>query len=164
MKSNDQGFCMNPDNPFEEILNQINDLLQIVADNAEKPLKNELPPDLDSKLSKLEKQVEEFRRISNSYISKLGVTNEDMEAYLKKVAQSSNKKTQKITERTRQLTEEIEKKKEILEKQKHPQTLHEHAQVEDISLSEKKQLQNKSPQARKSLFKRIGGNKKWRPL
>lgn len=152
---------MDENNPFEDVFHQINDLLQMIADNADKPLKHKIPMDIEAKIGKLERQVEEFKKASKAYISQLGITDEDMNEYLKKVAQASSKNTRKIFERTEKLKEQIEKKKAFLEGQSKQET---RAPTEDISISEQKHLEKRTPTARKSLFKRIGGNNKWRPL
>lgn len=154
---------MDQSNPFEDLFHQINDLLQIIADKADKPLKGPIPKDIEAKLSKLERQVEDFRRAGKAYIAQLGVTEEDMKAYIEKVGENAARGSKRIYERTEKLKEQIEQKKAFIEKQPKSETKVE-APVEDISISEKKHLEKKSPTTRKNLFKRIGGNTKWRPL
>lgn len=156
---------MDKNHPFEDLFHQINDLLQVVADKADKPLSGPLPADIDDKLSKLERQVEEFRQASKAYISQLGISDEDMQAYLEKVAYSASKSNKRIFERTDRLKLEIEQKKAFLEtKGKGDKAPEARPPEESLSISEQKNLGAKSPNARKNLFKRIGGNTKWRPL
>lgn len=151
---------MNQNFPYEDIIHEINDLLQIIADNADKPLKREIPPDIEAKLAKLEKDVEAFNLISKGYIAQLGITDDDLKAYILKAGAAPKKqRLTKTLERTEQLKVEIEKKKEILE------TLpKEEIRQPEISISQNKELDKKSPTTRKGLFKRVGGNKKWRPI
>lgn len=156
---------MDKDNPFEDALHQINELLQIIADNADKPLKEAVPMDIEAKIGKLERSVEEFKKASKAYIASLGVSDEDMEEYIKKVGQAAGKGDKKILERTEKLKSLIDQKKEFLkDNQTDKSKPEERAPQEDISISEQKHLEKRSPTARKSLFKRIGGNNKWRPL
>lgn len=154
---------MNSQNPFDDLMHQINDLLQIVAEKADKPIEGEIPADIEEKLRGLEKQVENFKRQSKAYISSLNVSEEDMEAYKKNLGRASVEKQNEVNQRTENLKGVIEQKKALLEKMSGEQDLSVQAISEDISLSEKKDI-NKNPSRRKGLFKRAGGNKDWRPL
>lgn len=153
-------MLMNPDHPFEELMHQINDMLQFVADNADKPLKEPLPKDIEAKIGNLERQVAAFRKANRAHIAQMGISDEDMDACLKQTPSATIQSLNKIQERTEKLTQEIEKKKAILEG-RHEKTSS--APPENISISEEKDL-SKSPTTRKNLFKRVGGKKNWRPL
>jgi hypothetical protein len=143
-------------------MHKINELLQLIADNVDKPLKNEPPIDLEAKLRNLERQMEKFKKGCDAYIAQLGITKEDMQAYMEHAGKAAaNNSSREALEKTKRLKEQIEKKKTIIEKFSKPDI---RASAQDISVSEQKNLANKSPTVRKGLFKRVGGNKNWRPL
>lgn len=152
---------MNPHQSFEELMHQVNDLLQLVADNIDKPLNAKLPNDIESKLGALERQVETFRRMGKAYMAQLGVTDEDVEAILRQTEEGPGKENKKINDRTIQLKKEIECKMALLET---VGSVEVRAPTQDISISEQKQQKSQSSTVRKNLFKRVGGNKNWRPL
>jgi len=146
---------MNENNPIEDLLHQINDLLQIVADKSDKPLSEEIPRDIDSKLTRLEKQMEVFRKATKAEMAQLGISDEEMENLIQRNVRLSSVQTE-ILNRTEKLKAEVEEKKKFLESLPQPEA---QAPLDDFSMSEKK-----ASSSRKSLFKRIGGNKNWRPL
>lgn len=146
---------------FDELFKQINDLLKTIADSADKPLKEKPPMDIEARIGKLERLVEEFKQNSRRYIAQLGITEEDKAAYFAKAAnQRQLSQTNEILKETELLQAEIEKKKKFIEENSKQEV---RAVSEDISLSEKL-LDKKNPNTRKNLFKRVGGNKNWRPL
>lgn len=146
--------------PFESIFKQINDLLQVLADNADRPLKNEIPPEIETRLSQLEKEMEAFQQLGKATVAKLGVSNEEMEEYLKKGGLAISEQQRRIFERTDQLKRDIEMKKEFLMRLPENKGIKE-SQRSEIFMTIP-EIQSKG--SRKNRFKRLGGNANWRPL
>lgn len=158
----------NPDFRFEELFSELVNLLQFLVDNAQKPLKGEIPPDIESKLTQLENKVEAFKSISELVMAQMGLTPKELQELLIKSASSRTIHEKKLMEKAEQLKVEVEKRREFLSKVDRPKLSKSHdqtaiASIPQKSLSEKKDLA-KNPNARKSLFKRMGGDKNWRPL
>jgi GT2 family glycosyltransferase len=150
------------DPKFEEMMNQVNDMLQLIADKMDKPLKEPLSPDLEAQIGAIERQVAAFRKASRAEIANMGISDEDMEALLSKESPREAANLKKIQERTEHLKSVIESKKEFLEGLEKKTSF---AAPQDRSISEEKRDENKaSPHARKNLFSRVGGKKNWRPL
>lgn len=144
-----------PENPFEKMLEQFYQLLELIEETKTKKVADEFPPDIEESLDALEKGVELFRKINETAISEAGITSEDLK---KMIISPAKAKTREVVileraKKLRQIVQEIEQR---------------HAVEYQIAKRKekvygKKQDAKSMAKARKKKFKRLGGDD-WVPL
>lgn len=155
---------IDPSRQLERLLEEVVDLLQFTVENADKPIKpGRLPRDIFAKIEKLESQVQTFCDLNDSLIAKF---NKDTSFYIdpnpstEEKMENLTKQEQRVIERTKMLTKLIEEKKEFLRSWEEQFKDKGESPVEPPKIED-----TKNPIiSRKKQFKRVGGNKNWKPL
>jgi len=136
--------------PFEQLLDQITDLLALTEENKRKVSSGKLDPAIQDKLDQVEKDVELFHKITQNAIKKSGINQEVLDQNIGNPPDNLPSKERKILERAQKLKKELESeerkwaiKKSIVKRQE----------------KKAKTIGKK----RKKKFKRLGGEG-WMPL
>lgn len=140
-------------NPYENVFNQIADILKIIESNEGKKFESELPADIHKRLDEIENHILILKEISDKAFVQAGTSDAEVKKMIAEAAsESSRPQVKRLFQMAERLKSEIEKK-EI-----------------NYSVSEdrrKKKLaptdQKKTSQQRKKKFKRLGGDN-WMPL
>lgn len=143
--------------PHEKLLDQIAQILQYAYDNAHKPIPSEKEFQLAAQLDELEKQVMEFKKISDKILEGSGLTDYVFET-MKGEEKSSilNESERALLKRAEFLKDEAQAAAADLQKAAKD------AQAESKNLTEKKKP--KKSASRKGKFRSFGGVKNWKPL
>lgn len=145
--------------PHEKIFDQIAELLQFAYDNANKPINHEKIPEIETKLDALEKQVEEFKKISDKILEGSGLTDYAFETM------KGDKNSSILSDIERSLLDRAEfLKNEAKAASKDLQAAASEAQMTGKNLSGQPKEKRKSAQSRKNKFRSFGGVKNWKPL
>lgn len=102
----------NPERNFEQLFEEITDLLQFAIENVDHPIKREPPKDLLSTLDQLEKDVQTFCERNDRFIA---LSIDKGEA--RKDTAHLTKNEQRLLQRAEKLSEEAQEKIKLLENQ-----------------------------------------------
>jgi len=138
-------------NPFEDIFEQISDLLSLAQENEGKALSDEkLPEGLEEQLDELEKGVELFRKITDEAVKRSGIDEEMVDKTIHRPSTELGRSDKKILEKAKKLKGELENiEREFARK------------TQAVKLHKKKA--KTAGKKRKKKFKRLGGQG-WMPL
>lgn len=149
---------MNENHPFEDMFDQIAELLKFVQDNASKVMdESDLPKGIEEKLSKLEKNVEKFKRMSDELVAQSGVPKQEMKSIMDLSSTELSVDEKRMLEKANQLKAQVE----------------EAGAKFALAAEEGRQggaalpvvpIKKKFGKKRRKKFKRFGGNDKWKPL
>ncbi|MCE5316322.1 MAG: hypothetical protein LLG04_03035 [Parachlamydia sp.] len=143
--------------PHEKLLDQIAQILQFAYDNANKPIPSEKEFLLAAQLDDLEKQVMEFKKVSDKILEGSGLTDYVYETM------KEEKKSSILSENERALLERAEfLKSEAQAASQDLQQAAREAKEENKQLTDKKKT--KKGGSRKGKFRSFGGVKNWKPL
>lgn len=143
--------------PHEKLLDQIAQILQFAYDNADKPIPREKELQLAAQVDELEKQVLEFKKISEKILEGSGLTDYVFETM------KGDKKSSILNETERALLERAEfLKGEAAAASSDLLKAATEAKAENKQLAGKKKT--KKGASRKSKFRSFGGTKNWKPL
>lgn len=138
-------------NQFEDILEQIADLLSMAHEKGGKALSEEkLDENIEEQLEELEKGVEAFRQITDEALKRSGIDEEMVRATIQNPGQDLGRKDKKILEKANKLKRELEK----IER--------EFAKKSQLAKTQKKKAKT-AGKKRKKKFKKLGGEG-WLPL
>lgn len=138
-------------NPFEDIFEQISDLLSLTQEKEELGLsEKKLPEGIEEQLDELEKGVELFRKITDEAVKRSGVDEELVQKTIHNPTQELERSDKKILDKAKMLRGELENIEREFARKTHA-----------VKLQKKK---NKTAgKKRKKKFKRLGGQG-WMPL
>lgn len=146
--------------PHEKVLDKIAELLKLAYDNAHKPIATEKAKLLEVQLDALEKEVEEFKKISDTILEGSGLT----DYVYQTIKEDKNSSILTDTERKLLARAEFLKEEALLAAQDLTKAAHvAKAEGKDL-VAKKKEKKEKSPQSRKGKFRSFGGVKNWKPL
>lgn len=153
-------------NPFEQIFDQVVNILELAVSKADQPPRERVPSDLYNRLNKLERDVDLFCKMNRDIIIK--TRKEAMQRSssdnLPEV-QPMTKEEEKIIKRAQKLLQDAEKKRLEMERArnelKNPEIRKESAPKSQKTLDDEEKA---AAQERRKKFKRVGANKKWKPL
>lgn len=140
---------MEPD-PFDPLLDQISELLEIASENKGEAIKGKVDKDLLGQLDFLEMKVQFFKNVTDQALKMSGISEEDLEKNIDQSATNPNSKTQRMIARAGQLKSQLES----LEKQ--------YEMRARVAKMQKKQVKA-TGKKRKKKFKKLGGQG-WIPL
>ena len=140
-------------NPFEELMEQLADLLVTLNENQGKILDDkEMPTDIDKQLEELENDINLFVKITDEALKKSGVTEDELIRKIGDPSELRNRRDKRLVERAAILKAELQQMERNLS-----------GYVRGIKMGKKKF--GKKGRKRKSKFKRLGGDDKgWMPL
>lgn len=139
--------------PHDRVLEKIQQLLQFTYDHANEPIATEKLKEIEGQLSELEKQIGEFKKLSDKIIEGSGLTD-----YLYETIRSDKDSpilTMKDRERLDwgdQLKKEAQNASKDLQK------------AAKEAGQKKKAKKEKSSKSRKGKFRSFGSSKNWKPL
>lgn len=137
--------------PFEQILDQITDLLALTEENKEKTFSEALGDDLKDKLEKIEKEVELFQKITDKALKKSGIDPESMDQKMKEDPPDNlSSKDKRVLKKAKKLKEKL-----VSEKR--------HWSIQSNIAKMQKKKAKTAGKRRKKKFKRLGGQG-WLPL
>ena len=138
-------------NPFEDIFEQISDLLSLTQENEGKGLSDKkLPEGIEEQLDELEKGVEVFRKITDEAVKRSGIDQELVQKTIHNPTQELERSDKKILDKAKKLKGELEKIEREFARKTHAVKL------------QKKKAKTKGKK-RKKKFNRLGGQG-WLPL
>lgn len=140
--------------PLDDLFEQFAELLRVVEENSTKIIDTErISPELDAQLAKLEKKVEEFKKLGNNAVSVSGVSNLQMEKQMGGEVDDLPPEGQDLISKAKKLR----KKAETIEKS------YRTGEVEAPEPTKLKEDPEYGKHRRKK-FKRFGSDDKWKPL
>lgn len=157
-------------NPYEELLDQLNKLLEFVKTQSKTP-PNELKivDNTDKKLRDLALAIETFGRLSEFIVGFSGISKEELQMRLLGISSQLNPDAKRIIDKASAAKRSIQQLKEKYEADSefvpHSKKVDDSAPVAaqpkdaDNSLTE-----SQKQQKRRGKFKRIGGDERWKPL
>lgn len=142
-------------NPFEEVLEQIADLLKFAQDNkaqflAPKEKQKALDPQIEERLENVEQTIEIFRKITDKALKNSGLDEDTVKNNIQRVPEEFGVKDKRMLERAKKLRGELE----IMER--------EFSTWHTIAKLQKKRGKTEGKKRIKK-FKRLGGQG-WTPL
>jgi len=151
-------------NPFDHLFDQIAKLLEFVKTKQHAGMK-ELPPDIEKRLDKLTKQVDQFNRLSKEVIALSDVSAEELKMRLNGTSTELPPEGKRLIERGRQLKEQVQDYHDQLEHtlKNVPPSIR-NLQAKADQPVEKVISDEEYTRKRRSKFKRFGSNQKWKPL
>lgn len=136
--------------PFDILLDQIAELLEVADENKQEAIKGKVSEDLLNQLDFLEMKVQFFRNVTDQALKMSGITDEELNKNIDESKDNPNTQSQRMIARASQLKDKLE----TLEKQYELRAR--------VAKMQKKQS-NSSGKKRKKKFKRLGGQG-WLPL
>lgn len=150
-------------NPFDDLLDQIAQLLQFVQEHSHiPPDEMKIPPGVDKKLDKLTKRVEAFKRLSEDIVALSGVSREEIKKRLAGVSNEVPDDGKELISKAGIIKREVEslydRFEEMLPVDTDPFAAHA-KQPKKRKLTEQEQAKK-----RRGKFKRFGSSDTWKPL
>lgn len=136
--------------PFDAILDQIAELLEVAGENKKEAIKGKVNQDLINQLDFLEMKVQFFKNVTDQALKMSGISDEELEKNIEELKDNPNTKNQKMVARAGQLKDKLRE----LEK--------EYEQRARAAKMQKKQTKS-TGKKRKKKFKKLGGQG-WLPL
>jgi hypothetical protein len=152
-----------PTNPFEDLLNQISDLMHLAQEKANLPIDHSKVPEAQEKLQKLRTDIELFVKVSREVVIASGVEPEEIDKRLKGTSKDISEEGKRLLAKAKKLKEQALSMKEFYQVPESVNKTDEGKAVATPPVT-KKIDDAKYPKRRKSKFKRFGGNKDWKPL
>lgn len=142
------------EDPFEKMVDQLYQLLELIEEAKKKELVDEFPPDIEERLSQLELGVEIFKKINAQALNEAGISDDE----LKNLVRSPFKggKGYSTLERAKKL------RKIVQEMEGNYNVEYQIAKRREKTFGKKEGAKNVA-RARKKKFKRLGGDD-WVPL
>lgn len=147
-------------NPYDKLLDQIAQILQFAYDNAHIPLSEERMKAAEKQLDELKKKFDEFSKINDKFLEESGLTDYSFKAMLEDERASKTPPEKSVLLRAEILKDAANAASQDLLKA----STDAKAEGKRLDSKQKKDEKPKSPQARKSKFRSMGSNKKWKPL
>lgn len=146
--------CMNDRDPLRNLFEQVGELLRLVEENSSKSINTDkIPPDIELKLSKLEKDVQAFKKMGEQVVALCGITEPQMQKRLDGVVEDMPEEAKELIEKAAKLKSKAEslQKNCLTGEVEAPEPV---KFVEDPDYGKH----------RKKKFKRFGSDSKWKPL
>lgn len=143
---------MKEKDPFDQMLNQITELLDMVHEaNAEEKKLKKIDPSINKQLDELEESIALFKEITDKAIKRSGIDGKQMEKTIKFPEKELSSDEQKILKKARKVKGELD-------------ALAKEFGAQAIAFKKKQEKKGKKAgKARQKKFKRLGGQG-WMPL
>ena len=151
-----------PTNPFEDLLNQIGDLMRLAQEKSTLPIDQSKVPEAEERLKKLRTDIELFTKMSREVVIASGVDPEEIEKRLAGTSTDISEEGKRLLNKAKKLKEQALTMKEQFQPPPSVKKADESAVA--TPPVEKKVDDETLTKRRKSKFKRFGGNKDWKPL
>lgn len=153
-------------NPFDDLFDQIHQLLHFVQNHTLVPTEeNSIPPDIEKRLESLQKKIISFNRLSEDIVKLSGVSDEELKLRLAGTSKELPEEGKELIERSHEIKAEAEKVNDKLEKQLKHLPSNERALSAQAETPKDKMVGDAEyAKKRRSKFKRFGGDQKWKPL
>lgn len=146
------GFWMNPTNPLEPLIEQLEDILRKTEEEFKHPSDKPLSPDLLKQVAELEKNVKLYLHIHQTLMRVSKTDKQKVEQIVAHVPASVLPKDRLVLERLTQLKESIMQVKAFLAK-------------ETKKLAEtEEEIKKKAVTQRRKKFRGVGGKDRWKKL
>lgn len=145
--------------PFDDLLNKVAELLQMAYDNAHKPISADREIEINEQLEKLEKEVSELQKANEKFIAEADLSDYALQSMIE------DEKTEFISTESRQVLQRAEELK--AHAQAASQDLVKAASQAKASgkrLTNDEKKKEKKPKSRKGKFRSMGGVKNWKAL
>lgn len=152
---------MEEKHPFEDVFNQIGDLLKFVNENAANLNESdEIPPEVEKKLSKLEREVANFKKKGDQFIEATGIKRKELDNLInlnpEYLAQHITKEDTVIIKKAKEIKAKVEEAEKKFSSRA--------AEGKEKGIELQKYSEDLSGKKRKKKFKRFGSDKNWKPL
>lgn len=147
--------------PFDKLLHQIAEIMQYAYDHAHKPISEAKAVEADKKLDEIEKQIKDFKAITEQALGEDNLTDYTYEAMME------DETHEKVSPEERAILLRAEfLKSQASEASKNVVKAAKEMQESGKRLTDppKKGKKAASAKARKGKFKSMGGYKNWKPL
>lgn len=149
---------MSEKDPFEDILNQIGDLLTFARDKSSEAFVDKMPEGIGTRLSYVEDMVEALKKVSEEEVKEKGMTRKDVLDKLFDERKQLPRRDQKIIEHTIHLSKDAIGMRFALQA----------AEMKAQSLTDKpfdtQKVKEGQVNKRKSKFKKMRGDDRWKKL
>lgn len=145
--------------PFEELLNKVAELLQMTYDNANKPIAKDREAEINAQLDVLEKQVGELTKVNNKFVEEANLSDYALQSML------NDEKSEFISPESRHLLQRAEElKTEVQAATNNLVQAAENLKKSGKRLTEDEEKKEKKSKSRKGKFRSMGGVKNWKAL
>lgn len=153
-------------NPFDELYDKISYLLDYVRTHSLVEVEeNKIPKDIEQRLDRVQRKLENFNRISEDIIRLSGVSDEELKKRLEGVSDEVPEDGQELIQRGRELKAEAEVINDKLERAMQCLSLNNNYTALPETPKEERVLDDKEYiKKRKGKFRRFGGDSNWKPL
>lgn len=153
-------------NPFDDLFDQISNLLHFVKERTLVPSDElQIPPDLEKRLEKLRKKIDKFNKLSDEIVNLSEVSQEELKMRLNGVSKELPPEGKKLIERSHQIKSEVQDYNDQLEHALKHVPLSERSLGAKTQKPQEKVLDDKEyTKKRRSKFKRFGSDQNWKPL
>jgi hypothetical protein len=152
----------NPTNPFEDLFDQLADLMRLAQEKAALPYDPSKIPEVEEKLQKLRRDVELFAKMSREVVIASGVDPDEISKRLSGTSKEISEEGKRLLQKGKLLRQEAENLKEAFKPP--PDVVQKEEGAVATPPITKRIADEKYTKRRKSKFKRFGGNKDWKPL
>ncbi len=148
---------MDERNPYEDLLDQLNQLLQLVQDCSNKAIDpGHVPLDIEKKISKLEQDVENFKKMGDDIVSMSGVSKMEVRKRIDGTADDISSENQDLIKKTSQLLSRTEALEQSYLTGSAPPPAEKKPEKELDDQQFRKRRRRK--------LKRFGGDEGWKPM
>lgn len=153
-------------NPFDDLYDKIGYLLTYVKTHSLVEIEEgKIPRDIEQRLDKLQRKLENFNKISEEIIRLSGVSDEELKKRLNGTSEEIPEDGQELIQRGQELKTEAEVVSDKLEKAMQALSLTDSYTALPEMPKEEKILDDKEYiKKRRSKFRRFGGDNNWKPL
>ncbi|MBA3816484.1 MAG: hypothetical protein H0X29_08190 [Parachlamydiaceae bacterium] len=140
--------------PLENLFDQMSDLLKLVNEGTTKASDEEsVPPDIEKRMEKLEKDVDAFTKLGEKAVALSGLSSVDMRKYREGMVEELTPEGKELLDKAKQL-------------QQQAQAL-EASYQSGLAIEQPVEKASEDPEYgkhRRKKFKRFGSDDKWKPL
>ena len=154
-------------NPFDDLFEQLSDLLNYVQENSNVPSEEmKIPKDIDERLTSLEKKVKAFNKISKEIVDLSGVSQEELRKRLQGVSDEVPPQGKQLINKSHAVKRQAEILCDHMETLlKNVAQVPEEIRPPDVEERPERNLTDEArAKKRRSKFKRFGSDEKWKPL
>jgi hypothetical protein len=152
-------------NPFDDLYDQISQLLNFVKTHSLDEIQDEkVPLEIEKRLENVQRKLENFNKISEDIIGLSGVSNEELKMRLDGTSKELPEDGLELIQRGHEIKNEAVKVSDKLEKALQSLSTGSYTALPELPKDKPPLGDKEYTKKRRSKFKRFGGDDKWKPL
>jgi hypothetical protein len=146
---------MPPPNPLEPILDQLAEILSMTEKELKNPSTKQLSPELLKRVDKLESLIMSYVRVHQILLKTSGIDKQKLQQIIEHVPERTLSKDRNVLERLAKIKESVVQFKELFDKE---------ANKVNLGVETDKERKKRATTKRKSKFRGVGDQDKWKKL